>query len=134
LKYRYPKHEKDIVLDVSLKLGKLIEKKMPGVEVIYTRSSYVFVELKERHRIANKASADLFISIHVNATAGTRKSRSTNTSGTETYVLGLHRNSQKGRAIEEYGDQVTEEPGMLDPEDPTTQILVAQYTQAFLSR
>src|SRR5690606_38131327 len=54
--------------------------------------------------------------------------------GTETYVLGLHRNSQKGRAIEEYGDQVTEEPGMLDPEDPTTQILVAQYTQAFLSR
>src|SRR5690606_40328813 len=60
--------------------------------------------------------------------------RSTNTSGTETYVLGLHRNDQKGRAIEEYGDQVTEEPGMLDPEDPTTQILVAQYTQAFLSR
>src|SRR5690606_40273400 len=72
LKYRYGKHEKDIVLDVSLKLGRLIEKEMPGVEVIYTRSSDVFVELKDRHRIANKASADLFISIHVNATAGPR--------------------------------------------------------------
>src|SRR5690606_38576585 len=60
--------------------------------------------------------------------------RATNAKGTETYVLGLHRNSQKSKAIESYGDNVTEEPGLLDENDPATQILVAQYTQAFLSR
>ena len=59
--------EKDISLAVSLKLGKLIEENLKGVKVIYTRTTDVFVELEDRAQIANKAKADLFISIHCNA-------------------------------------------------------------------
>lgn len=59
--------EKDIALSVALKLGKLIEANMKDVKVIYTRTTDVFVELEDRAQIANKAKADLFISIHCNA-------------------------------------------------------------------
>ncbi|MCE3259099.1 MAG: N-acetylmuramoyl-L-alanine amidase [Bacteroidetes bacterium] len=59
--------EKDISLAVALKLGKLIEENMKDVKVIYTRTTDVFVELEDRAQIANKAKADLFISIHCNA-------------------------------------------------------------------
>lgn len=59
--------EKDISLAVALRLGKLIEENCPDVKVIYTRKTDIFVELEERAQIANKAKADLFISIHCNA-------------------------------------------------------------------
>ncbi len=59
--------EKDISLSVALKLGKLIEANMKDVKVIYTRTTDIFVDLEERAQIANKAKADLFISIHCNA-------------------------------------------------------------------
>jgi len=59
--------EKDIALAVALKLGKLIEENLKDVKVIYTRTTDVFVELEDRAQIANKAKADLFISIHCNA-------------------------------------------------------------------
>lgn len=59
--------EKDISLNVALKLGKLIEANMKDVKVIYTRTTDVFVDLEERAQIANRAKADLFISIHCNA-------------------------------------------------------------------
>ncbi len=74
--------EKDIVLDVAKRLGALINEQYPGLKVIYTRESDVFVELDERGRIANKAGADLFMSVHVNATRGTAPS------GTETFIMG----------------------------------------------
>lgn len=79
--------EKDIVLGIGLKLGKLINENHPDVKVIYTRSTDVFVPLIERSRIANKNKADLFISLHANA-CGTPATR-----GTETFVLGLHRSN-----------------------------------------
>ena len=72
--------EKDLVLDVGLRLKKLIEKNMGG-EVIMTRSIDVFIPLEERTAIANEHAADLFISIHANA------SRSRNARGIETYYL-----------------------------------------------
>ena len=59
--------EKDVSLAVALKLGKLIEENYKDVTVIYTRRTDVFVELEDRAQIANKAKADLFISIHCNA-------------------------------------------------------------------
>ena len=59
--------EKDVSLAVALKLGKLIEENYKDIKVIYTRTTDVFVELEERAQIANKAKADLFISIHCNA-------------------------------------------------------------------
>ena len=74
--------EKDIVLDISLKLGKMITDKYPDVEVIYTRKTDVFVEHYKRSDIANKAHADLFISIHANSASGRCPS------GTETFVMG----------------------------------------------
>jgi N-acetylmuramoyl-L-alanine amidase len=60
-------NEKDVALAVALKLGKLIEDNLKDVKVIYTRTTDVFVELEDRAQIANKAKADLFISIHCNA-------------------------------------------------------------------
>ena len=81
--------EKDINLKVALALGKLIRKNYPGIRVVYTRSKDSFVELGRRAAIANKAKADLFISIHTNSTASGRKG--TRAQGTETYTLGMHR-------------------------------------------
>ncbi len=78
-------HEKDIVLDVALRLGKVIKEKLPEVRVIYTRKTDVFIPLFERSVIANRNNADLFISIHANFC------ESPSVNGTETYVLGLHR-------------------------------------------
>ncbi|RYD58685.1 MAG: N-acetylmuramoyl-L-alanine amidase [Sphingobacteriales bacterium] len=151
--------EASLTLAVSLRLGKMINDSMKGVQVLYTRTTDVYPTLPERHEIANRANADLFVSVHVNATAGTTTrvqtgtrtvkkgkkkvkqpvyrtihNRQTQTNGTETYVLGLHRNSQKEDAIGEYGDNLAEEPGLLNPNDPQTAIIVAQYSQAFLSR
>lgn len=136
--YLLSKDEKDIALDIVLKLGKILKDSMPKLNVIYTRKTDEFIDLKVRHEIANKAKADLFISVHVNATAwhreGRHRVRRTDATGTETMVLGLHRNPQKSKAIEDYGDNFSEQTGLLDPNDPTTKIIVAQYTQAFLSR
>lgn len=106
--------EKDVSLAVALKLGKLIEANMKDVKVIYTRTTDVFVELEDRAQIANKAKADLFISIHCNAAGKVVKYRDPKTKkmrvkmrknkkgkfvpvettnplpfGSETYVMGL---------------------------------------------
>jgi N-acetylmuramoyl-L-alanine amidase len=77
--------EKEIALSIALKTGRLIQKNCPGVEVIFTRESDVFVELYRRAQIANENKADLFISIHCNANP------SPFAYGTETYVMGLHK-------------------------------------------
>ncbi len=60
-------NEKEVALAVALKLGKLLEENFKDVKVIYTRTTDVFVELEDRAQVANKAKADLFISIHCNA-------------------------------------------------------------------
>ncbi len=65
--------EKDVALEVSLKLGKAIEKEFKDVKVIFTRESDVFVKLYERTAVANDNKADLFISIHCNSMPITRK-------------------------------------------------------------
>lgn len=75
--------EKDINLDISLKLGKIIEQNLPGVKVVYTRNNDKFVELYKRGKIANDAGGKLFISIHCNSTP--KKSSSAN--GFEVYLL-----------------------------------------------
>jgi len=75
--------EKDLCLDVALRLGKIIEQRLPGADVIYTRSDDTFVPLEERTNIANQGKADLFISIHANS------SRDSGARGIETYYLNL---------------------------------------------
>ena len=81
--------EKNINLAVAKELGRLIEQNCPGTKVVYTRKTDIFVELHERAQIANRAKADLFISIHTNSTAA--GPMGTSSGGTETYTLGMHR-------------------------------------------
>ena len=78
--------EKDINLRTALAFGKYVERNCSDVKVIYTRKNDVFVKLDERAEIANRAKADLFISIHTNSLPGKKISR-----GLETYTLGMHR-------------------------------------------
>ena len=78
--------EKDIALSIVLKVGELLGKER-NIKVVYTRTTDVFVDLWERGRIANKADADLFVSIHCNAHTSQAK-------GAETWVLGTHANRQ----------------------------------------
>ena len=73
--------EKDLCLDVALRLGKLIQERLPGAEVIYTRRDDTFIPLEERTAIANQVKADLFISIHANS------SHDSDARGVETYYL-----------------------------------------------
>jgi N-acetylmuramoyl-L-alanine amidase len=73
--------EKDLCLDVALRLGREIEEKLPGAEVIYTRKDDTFIPLEERTAIANEAKADLFISVHANS------SHDAAARGIETYYL-----------------------------------------------
>lgn len=81
-------YEKDLVLKVGLRLGRLIEEEMPGVKVVYTRTTDKMLgatlaeDLQKRADIANEAGGDLFISIHANAAAATAAK------GVEVLVMG----------------------------------------------
>lgn len=116
--------EKDIVLQVALKLGKKIEREFPGIKVIYTRKTDTYPKLYERPALANKHHADLFISIHCNA-AG---SRGSSARGTETLVLGFSRTGDQDVAIRENAsilleDDYQENYGGFDPKDPSSYIV-----------
>lgn len=124
--------EKDIALSITLKVGEMLTKTLPQVKVIYTRTEDRFVELHKRTDIANKAKADLFVSIHCNA--------HTNPSiyGTETYVMGLHKNEDNLRvAMRENAVILKEENymenyGNFDPTSPEAYIIFNLYQSAFL--
>jgi N-acetylmuramoyl-L-alanine amidase len=94
----YGYKEKDIALDIVLKVGKNLES-VPGVSVIYTRKTDIFLELRERATIANKADADLFVSVHCNA-------HDSQAHGTETYVLGLHRNDSNFKVVQKENEVI----------------------------
>lgn len=78
--------EKNINLAVALRFGKYVEQNLPEVRIIYTRKTDVFIPLNVRANIANRANADLFISVHTNALPAGKIAR-----GFETYTLGMHR-------------------------------------------
>jgi N-acetylmuramoyl-L-alanine amidase len=73
--------EKDLCLDVAMRLGRMIQEKLPGAEILYTREDDTFVPLEQRTAIANQAKADLFISVHANS------SRDHRARGIETFYL-----------------------------------------------
>src|SRR3712207_9492246 len=78
--------EKTINLNIALEFGRCVEQNCPDVKVVYTRKTDVFIDLHERAHIANKANADLFVSVHTNSLPPGRVAR-----GFQTYTLGMHR-------------------------------------------
>ena len=126
--------EKDIALAISLKLGEYITQNLPDVKVIYTRTTDVDVELRDRTRIANENQADLFISIHCNSV--------TNRSayGTETFVMGPHRNqanlevAKLENAAILYEDNYLEAYDGYDPNSPESNIIFTLFQNAHLNQ
>lgn len=98
--------EKNINLAVALAFGKLVEQNCKDVKVVYTRKTDVFVELDERANIANRAKADLFVSIHTNSTAA-----KVGPQGTETYTLGMHRAADNLAVAKRENSVITLEKG-----------------------
>jgi len=127
--------EKNITLSVTLKLGEMIKKRYPGIEVIYTRDKDVLIPLDRRSEIANKSKADLFISIHVNA------ARATSASGSETFVMGIDRTNSNMEAIKQENsvillegeDYETRYEG-FDPNDPESYIIFSLLQNAYLEQ
>lgn len=127
-------YEKNVVLSVALKVGKLIQEKYPAIKIVYTRQKDVFVELFERGKIANDRKADLFISIHANAVVD-RKVR-----GIETYVLGLHKSeanlkvAMKENEVIRYEDDYTVKYAGFDPSKAESYIIFSMMQNLYLGK
>ena len=130
-------HEKNIVLAVALKAGKLIKEQYPDVEIIYTRDKDVFVDVAERGNIANRHNADLFISIHVNSILDRTK---TNVGGYETYIMGTEKNSANMNVVTKENAVITYEKDYstkyegYDPKNPESFIIFSMYQNAHLDQ
>jgi N-acetylmuramoyl-L-alanine amidase len=126
--------EKDIALSIALKTGKYIEENLKDVEVIYTRKTDEFVELFRRAQIANESNADLFISIHCNA------SRNAAAYGSETFVMGLHRSQENLEVAKKENAAILLEDnyevtyGGFDPNSPEGHIIFTLYQNAYLEQ
>jgi len=107
--------EKEMVLDVARLLKERIERN--GVQVVLTRSGDVYVPLEERTAIANRARADLFVSIHANA-APARSAR-----GVETFFVALEASDEAARQLAERENAAFREAAPAAPEDPLASIL-----------
>ena len=122
--------EKEVALDLVLQVGKYIEENLPDVKVIYTRKEDVFVELHERAAIANRAKADVFISVHCN-------SASAGAYGTETYVMGHHRDNANLNVAKRENSAILLEDNYnqhydgFDPNDPTAHIIFSLHQSAW---
>ena len=126
---RYKLKEKDIALNVALKVGAYINENMPEVEVIYTRDKDVFPELYERTALANNEKADLFISIHCDAFT------SPDAVGCSSFVVGVNHGKHSRVAIKENPVIATEEDklnyGNFDIKSPEYQIEVSLYQKMY---
>lgn len=128
--------EKDINLSVALILGGLIEENFEDVKVIYTRKKDVFVDLKKRADIANKAKANLFISIHTNSTVA----KTTNVSGADTYILGLTRSAEnlevakRENSVILLEDDYTTKYQGFDPNAPESYIIFEFMTNKYMEQ
>lgn len=130
-------YEKTAALKIALKLGGYIKSAFPDVQVIYTRDKDVFIPLNERAEIANNAKADLFISIHLNATASPKKDA---ISGTEIYVMGTHVLAENLEVAKRENDVIVLEDNYLksydgyDPNSPQSHIMMSMYQNAYLTQ
>ena len=123
--------EKNIALAVVLKVGKLLEANSK-VDVIYTKKTDIFVDLVERANIANRANANIFVSIHCNA------NRNTAADGTETYVMGMNKIASNLEAAKKENSVITLEKDYkrkyegFDPNSPETMIGMTLMQEEYL--
>jgi len=124
--------EKDIALKVVLKVGKILSKN-PNIKVVYTRKTDVFVDLWKRGSIANKAHADLFVSIHCNG-------HHTQVSGTETFALALRGNkknfeiAKKENSVILYEKDYKKRYKGFDPNSPESVLGVTMQMEDYLDQ
>ena len=129
---RYKTTESDVALKVSKLLGKYIKDAFPDVKVMYTREDDRFIELKERCEIANRAKADVFISIHCNA------NDSHDPHGTETFVMGLHKTEANLKTAQRENSSILMEEDHelkyegFDPKDPESIIHLSLRQNAYM--
>jgi N-acetylmuramoyl-L-alanine amidase len=123
--------EKDVALNIALKVGSYIEKNIPGVKVIYTRRDDRYLALDERADIANRNKADLFICIHANANPNTKAF------GTETFVMGLHKDegnlaiAQRENSVILMDENYEERYEGFNPSSPESYILFTLIQSAY---
>jgi len=123
--------EKDVALGVALKLGRLIEKNLKGVKVVYTRKTDTFIELYRRTQIANDANGKLFISIHCNST----EKKPSRQNGFEIYLLRPGRTQEAIKIAERENSVVNLEEGFEERYKALTEenfILVSMQQSAFM--
>jgi N-acetylmuramoyl-L-alanine amidase len=129
---KYGYKESDIALKIVLAVGKALEQN-PNIKVIYTRQTDVFLELRERAKIANKADADLFVSIHCNA-------HNTQAYGSETYVLGPHADQRNFEVAKQENEVIFLEANYeqhydgFDPNSPESAIGLAVMQEEYLNQ
>lgn len=127
------KHEKHIALAIAKKLGTYIATNYPDVKIIYTRKKDVYLTLNQRAKLANRANADLFISIHVDAVANKK------VKGASVYVLGLHRSQDNLKvAMRENAVMLQEENyktkyAGFDPNDAESYIIFSLMQNQYLN-
>ncbi len=123
--------EKNIALAVVLKVGKILEAN-PNIDVTYTRKTDVFIDLVERANIANRADANIFVSIHCNA------NKNTVADGTETYVMGMTKVASNLEAAKKENSVITLEKDYkrkyegFDPNSPETMIGMTLMQEEYL--
>ncbi|MFC6877931.1 N-acetylmuramoyl-L-alanine amidase family protein [Flavobacterium myungsuense] len=123
--------EKNISLAIVLKVGKILEQN-PNIDVVYTRKTDVFIELVERSSIANRADANIFVSIHCNA------NKNAAAAGTETYVMGLNKNASNLAVAKSENAVITLEKDYkqkyegFDPNNPSTMIGMTLMQEEYL--
>ena len=125
-------YEKHIALTVTLKIGAIL-KKIPDINIIYTRKSDVFIPLNKRADIANSAKADLFVSIHCDA-------HTSNAYGAGTFVLGLHENDRNFRIAQKENSVIFLEEDYeknydgFDPNNPESVISLVLMQETYLDQ
>ena len=123
--------EKNINLAIVLKVGRLLEQN-PKIDVIYTRKTDVFIDLIERANIANRADANIFVSIHCNA------NKNTAADGTETYVMGMSKVASNLEAAKKENSVITLEKDYkqkyegFDPNSPEATIGIDLMAEEYL--
>jgi len=126
--------EKHLALAIAKKFATAVENKYPDITVILTRDKDIFIPLYERAAIANRAKADLFVSIHCNALPSSKA-----TWGSETYVMGLHTAEHNLDVAKRENDAILleadyEQNYEYDPNSPEGHILLSMYQNAFLEQ